>query len=126
MVPPPVGGNWREYDELVLDPVLRAAVSAFVETGYHGATARRIAQLAGLSVPGMYHHFATKQDMLVGILDLTMDDLLGRGHEAKEEGGAIPFAPSVSSWSASRSGTEWVRRPPPRPSPIGTSISRSG
>lgn len=87
-----MGGNWREYDELVLDPVLRAAVSAFVETGYHGATVRRVAQLAGLSVPGIYHHFATKQDMLVGILDITMDDLLHRSHLAKEEGGGDPVA----------------------------------
>ena len=79
--------EWRRYEELKLDPVLRAAVAAFVETGYHGATVRKIAQLAGLSVPGMYHHFATKQDMLVGILDLTMDDLLQRSHRAKAEAG---------------------------------------
>ena len=59
--------NWRLYGDIELDPVLRAALEAFVETGYHGATVRDIARRAGLSVPGIYHHYATKQDMLLAI-----------------------------------------------------------
>lgn len=82
--------EWRQYSELQLDPVLKAALEAFVETGYHGATVRDIARRAGLSVPGIYHHYATKQDMLLGILDITMDDLLARSRAAKEEGGGDP------------------------------------
>lgn len=73
-----------------MDPVLRASVAAFNETGYHGATVRDIARRSGLSVPGMYHHFATKQDMLVGILDVTMTDLLARSEEARVEGNGDP------------------------------------
>ena len=82
--------NWRKYDDLHLDPVLNAAVGAFNETGYHGASVRDIARRAGLSVPGMYHHFASKQDMLVGILNLTMEDLLARSRAAKDEAGDDP------------------------------------
>lgn len=82
--------DWREYGEVELDPVLAAAAGAFVETGYHGATVRDIARRAGLSVPGMYHHFATKQDMLVGLLDVTMDDLLWRSQAARHEGAGDP------------------------------------
>lgn len=82
--------QWREYGEFELDPVLRAALDAFVETGYHGATVRDIARRAGLSVPGMYHHFATKQDMLVALFDVTMADLLWRSQAARHEADGDP------------------------------------
>ena len=78
--------DWRSYPPLVLDQPLQAALSAFLEFGYHGATMREIAQRAGLSVPGVYHYFASKQDMLVAILDLTMHDLLARSRAARAEG----------------------------------------
>jgi AcrR family transcriptional regulator len=83
-------GGWRVYEAFEMDPVLRASVEAFNETGYHGATVRDIARRSGLSVPGMYHHFATKQDMLVGILDYGMNDLLDRSRQARDEGQGDP------------------------------------
>lgn len=78
--------DWRNYPPLVLDQPLQAALSAFLEFGYHGATMRSIAGRAGLSVPGVYHYFGSKQEMLVAILDLTMDDLLARSRAARAEG----------------------------------------
>jgi AcrR family transcriptional regulator len=82
--------HWRVYASLELDPPLHAALSAFLEFGYHGATMREIAQRAGLSVPGVYHYYASKQDMLVAILDVTMQDLLSRTEAARAEGeGAV-------------------------------------
>jgi len=87
----PGAGHWRSYPPLRLDQPLQAALSAFLEFGYHGATMRDIAQRAGLSVPGVYHYFSSKQEMLVAILDLTMDDLLGRSRAARAEG-ADPVA----------------------------------
>ncbi|UGT54830.1 TetR family transcriptional regulator [Nocardia asteroides] len=66
---------WREFPPLAIDPVLAAAIDSFVETGYHGATMREIAQRAGMSVPGVYHHYRDKQALLVRALDLTMDEL---------------------------------------------------
>ncbi|KAF0845253.1 TetR family transcriptional regulator [Nocardia caishijiensis] len=74
----PVDGTaraWREFPRLDIDPVLAAAIAAFVETGYHGATMRSIARRAGMSVPGVYHHYRDKQELLVRALDLTMDEL---------------------------------------------------
>lgn len=84
---PPDPAGWRHFAELGIDPVLRAAIAAFVETGYHGATMRSIAGRAAMSVPGVYHHYASKQDLLVRILDLTMSDLLWRVRAARAEGG---------------------------------------
>ncbi|MFF7945190.1 TetR family transcriptional regulator [Nocardia gamkensis] len=76
---------WREFPPLDIDPVLAAAIDSFVETGYHGATMRSIARRAGMSVPGVYHHYHEKQDLLVRALDLTMDDLHWRVRAARRE-----------------------------------------
>lgn len=87
---PPASMDWRRYDPLVLDPVLRAALDAFVEVGYHGSTVRDIAARSGLSKPGTYHYYPRKQKLLVAILDMTMADLLERSRAACEEGGRDP------------------------------------
>ncbi|MEV0685625.1 TetR family transcriptional regulator [Nocardia sp. NPDC050378] len=76
---------WREFPPLDIDPVLTAAIESFVETGYHGATMRSIAHRAGMSVPGVYHHYRDKQDLLVRALDLTMDELHWRVGAARSE-----------------------------------------
>ncbi|MFD4431269.1 TetR family transcriptional regulator [Nocardia sp. NPDC058497] len=84
----PVHGTaraWRAFPPLDIDPVLAAAIDSFVETGYHGATMRSIAQRAGMSVPGVYHHYRDKQDLLVRALDLTMDELHWRVGAARGE-----------------------------------------
>ena len=82
--------GWRAFPPLLLDAPLSAALSAFLELGYHGATMRDIAGRAGLSVPGIYHHYASKQQMLVAILDVTMADLRSRSEAARAQGdGAV-------------------------------------
>ena len=78
--------EWRRYAPLELNAPLMAALSAFLEFGYHGATMRDIARRAGLSVPGVYHYYSSKQEMLVAILDVTMDDLLARSAAARAAG----------------------------------------
>ena len=66
--------------------MLAGAIKAFVATGYHGASMRSIAQFANMSVPGVYHHYPSKQDLLVKILDITMMDLLWRLQRARDDG----------------------------------------
>ncbi|MFD4356702.1 TetR family transcriptional regulator [Nocardia sp. NPDC058518] len=78
--------SWRAFPPLDIDPVLAAAIDSFVETGYHGATMRSIAARAGMSVPGVYHHYRDKQDLLVRALDLTMDELHRRVRAARVDG----------------------------------------
>lgn len=78
-------GAWREYAPLHLDAALAGALSSFLEFGYHGATMRTIAERAHLSVPGLYHYYPGKQDMLVALLDLTMADLRARTDAALGE-----------------------------------------
>ena len=79
-------GHRREFAPLPIDPVLAGAIKAFVATGYHGASMRSIAQFANMSVPGVYHHYPSKQDLLVKILDITMTDLHWRLQRARDDG----------------------------------------
>jgi AcrR family transcriptional regulator/DNA-binding XRE family transcriptional regulator len=79
-------GDWRHYSQLELDPALAAALTVFVDFGYHGSTMRTIAGRAGLSVSGLYHYYESKQDMLVALLDIVMADLDARMHAARAEG----------------------------------------
>lgn len=78
-------GDWRTFPPLALDGVLSAAIDAFVETGYHGSTVRDLAARAGMSVPGIYHHYPDKQALLVAILDLTMTELHWRVNAARND-----------------------------------------
>ncbi|PPJ19590.1 transcriptional regulator [Nocardia nova] len=80
------GLSWRDFPPLELPPPLAGALEAFVELGYHGATIRDVADRAGMSVAGVYHHWATKQLLLVELLDLTMNDLTQRCRTARAEG----------------------------------------
>jgi AcrR family transcriptional regulator len=78
--------HWRSYPPLDFDAPLNAALEAFLEYGYHGATTREIARRAGMSVPGLYHHYETKQHMLVSLLEYVMQDLIRRSTAARAEG----------------------------------------
>lgn len=78
--------GWREYPPLTLDPVLAAALTEFLRAGYHGTSMRDIARAANLSVSGVYHHYASKQEILRSLLQLAASDLLGRSAGARDEG----------------------------------------
>lgn len=76
-VPAPTA-DWRSYPGGGLPRVLDAALGLFAATGYHGTTIREIAAAAGLSVPGLYHHYRSKQDVLADLVMVVMGDLLTR------------------------------------------------
>lgn len=83
-------GAWREFAPLSVDPVLRSAIDVFTETGYHAATMRMIADGAGISVAGVYHHYRSKQSLLVAIFELIIEEVQVRLIRARDEGGADP------------------------------------
>ncbi|MCD2195319.1 TetR/AcrR family transcriptional regulator [Actinomycetospora endophytica] len=85
-------GDWRTYDDVVLSPVLTAALDAFVEFGYHGTTVRIIAARASMSVPGLYYHYPGKQEMLAALLARSLDELLGRSTAAAHDADDDPVA----------------------------------
>ncbi|WP_182377761.1 TetR/AcrR family transcriptional regulator [Nocardioides sp. WS12] len=79
--------NWRDYDTAALPRVLAGALGVFAEQGYHGASIRQIAARADLSVPGLYHHYGSKQEILVDLMLAVMGDLLGRSRGALASAG---------------------------------------
>ncbi|MCW2765451.1 MAG: TetR family transcriptional regulator [Nocardioides sp.] len=74
--------DWRTYHEQGLPRVLNAALEAFAEKGYHGTTTRQLAERSGLSVPGIYHHYASKQDILFDLMMVVIDELIERSRQA--------------------------------------------
>lgn len=75
--------TWREYDgPTPLSGILRSALDAFAERGYDATSIRDIAAGAGLSVPGVYHHHASKQQILIALMEVVLQDLLVRTHAA--------------------------------------------
>lgn len=51
------------------DDIIRAAASVFHHKGYHGATMADIAAEVDLTAGSLYHHFSSKEDLLVAVLD---------------------------------------------------------
>lgn len=51
------------------EAVLDGASDLFREFGYYGASLREISRRVGISHPGMLHHFASKEDILNGVID---------------------------------------------------------
>jgi TetR/AcrR family transcriptional regulator len=55
--------------------IIEAAVQLFSESGYEGASMRRIAQEAGVSKANIYHHFESKQALYLAIMHTSADKL---------------------------------------------------
>lgn len=83
---------WRDFAPTPVAPLLQAALDCFVARGYHGTTTRELAAAAGLSVPGLYHHVASKQAMLVDLMAVAMTELYERSLAALAEAGGDVLA----------------------------------
>lgn len=59
----------------VRDKILAAAVRLFSEYGYHAATMRDIAQIAGIQAASIYYHYPSKQALLIEIMETHMRKL---------------------------------------------------
>jgi AcrR family transcriptional regulator len=51
------------------EAIITTALKHFGERGYHGASMREIARQVGLSQAGLLHHFPTKPDLLIAVLE---------------------------------------------------------
>lgn len=57
---------------------LTAAEDAFAAQGFHGASLSSIARIAGLSNPGLIHHYPTKAALYLELLDRVGGELVER------------------------------------------------
>jgi len=70
--------------------ILEAAIAVMAEHGYHGTSVRDIAERAGVSPAALYHHFASKQQVLVTIMERGIEALLARTAAALAAAGDRP------------------------------------
>ena len=62
--------------------VIDAACALFAERGYRGTSMKDIAEVLGVSAPGLYNHVASKQEILYAIMDRAMDRAIDALDEA--------------------------------------------
>lgn len=70
--------------------ILRAAASLIARRGYHGASMRDLGKEVGLQMASLYHHFGSKQELLVAIMREAMADLMACVSEAVDAAGDDP------------------------------------
>ena len=61
------------------EEILDAAARLFADRGYHGVSIDDIGAAVGMSGPGIYRHFASKEDMLAQMLLRISQQLLDEG-----------------------------------------------
>lgn len=49
--------------------ILEAALQIFGASGYNGSSLKQVAEVVGISEAGILHHFKTKSDLLLAVLD---------------------------------------------------------
>src|SRR5258707_13659555 len=57
------------------DRVLQVAQALFAERGYRGTSLRDIAKRIGIKAPSLLHHFPSKQQLYLAVLDKMFESL---------------------------------------------------
>jgi len=76
--------------------VLAAAGQVFAQRGYEGATMLDVAQAAGFSKAGVYHYYASKEDLLHGLLEGSLREVVC-DLEAADPGAAVEPAERLAA-----------------------------
>jgi AcrR family transcriptional regulator len=61
--------------------IIDAAISLFSQNGYHAASMQDVARALGIQKPSLYHHFDSKEAILLAILENGMERLTGQLEE---------------------------------------------
>ncbi len=89
--------------ELHHERIISAATAEFLEYGFKDASMRRIASAAGMSVSGLYRHFADKEEMFSALVEPAYEGLMELYHR---EEAAQQQAVSIGDLSAWESGKD--------------------
>lgn len=69
------------------EQILAAAAGLFAERGFHGTTARDIAQRAGVNLASAHYHFGSKEDLYLEVLRVEFDGIV---RTLERRGGRLP------------------------------------
>jgi TetR/AcrR family transcriptional regulator, repressor for uid operon len=75
-----------ERAEARRNQVLDAAAECFRRKGFHGASMAEISKLAGMSAGHIYNYFASKDEIIFGIVDRNTQDILQRMQDVASGG----------------------------------------
>jgi AcrR family transcriptional regulator len=75
--PPPIGSPRREA-------ILAAALALFRQRGFHAVGIDEIGTSAGISGPGVYRHFPSKNSLLVALFDGLSERMLAAAEEIQK------------------------------------------
>ncbi len=67
----------RESTQIRQEQIKKAVLSIITDEGLHHVSARNLAKRIGLSEGAIFRHFATKKDIIKGIMDDVTVDLIG-------------------------------------------------
>jgi TetR/AcrR family transcriptional regulator, cholesterol catabolism regulator len=76
MPPSPTRPALRARYDRRRDQVVESAARVFAERGYDQTSVHQLTEAMGLASGGLYHYFASKQQLLIEICDQLMDPLL--------------------------------------------------
>lgn|GEM_PF-388284 len=79
--------QWRHVDPPALSAILSAALDAFSENGFHGASVRDICHRVGVTLPTLYYHHKNKEGLLLDLLEYSTGDVVARAQAASAAGG---------------------------------------
>jgi len=71
------------------EQLINVALAAFADEGFRGASLAAIAQEVGISEPGLLHHFPSKKDLLLGVLEFHESRGVRRMAEVARSGGTF-------------------------------------
>jgi TetR/AcrR family transcriptional regulator, cholesterol catabolism regulator len=74
----------ERYDRRQAEVIVRAA-SVFAARGYDQTSVPELALALGMAAGGLYHYFASKEELLIAICDQLMDPLLDEAEELVAE-----------------------------------------
>lgn len=77
----------RRPRDVAVDAILEAATRLFSQRGYKGTTVAAVAAEVGLTDAGVLHHFPTKQDLVIAVLNRTGHSQSQQLREQMEAGG---------------------------------------
>lgn len=72
--------------------IFRAAVTCFYKQGYHGTSVRDITESVGWTPAALYHHYRSKQDLLMDIVSWFLSQSIAATREALDKAGGDPAA----------------------------------
>lgn len=85
MKPPEESVHAVDHLQGTTEAIRAAALEAFYEVGYQGSSTREISKRAGIGVATLYHHYPSKQDILVDLVEGFFEDLLQVAKSAVEQ-----------------------------------------